>query len=155
VSPIPRPASVTQEFARGFECNQFVAFGKLLPSKFVDKNLVRTPCKRLSQIRTGCDNQRPSGSVRWATRNGCLYRARQLRTLLASPLRSKPVVKLLLSSTEFFAANREFPVEFGWSINGGPHSCEVDRNPQADENRQDQTETQSTQKSIGHPRDQG
>src|SRR5580692_3413062 len=31
-----------------------------------------------SEIRTGCANQRPSGSVRGATRNGCPYRARKL-----------------------------------------------------------------------------
>src|SRR5580700_3575891 len=36
-----------------------------------------------SEIRTGCANQRPSGSVRGATRNGCPYRARQLMARVA------------------------------------------------------------------------
>src|SRR5260370_5826630 len=31
-----------------------------------------------SEIRTGCANQRPSGSVRGAASNGCPYRDRQL-----------------------------------------------------------------------------
>jgi hypothetical protein len=37
-----------------------------------------------SKIRTGCANQRPSGSVRGATRNGCPYRARQLSDFSAN-----------------------------------------------------------------------
>src|ERR1700732_2695819 len=41
---------------------------------------LRMPCKRLSQIRTGCANQRPSGSVRGSTRNGCPCGAQQRPT---------------------------------------------------------------------------
>src|SRR5580693_5239103 len=37
-----------------------------------------------SEIRTGCANQRPSGSVRGATRNGCPYRAQQQSAKLAA-----------------------------------------------------------------------
>src|ERR1700680_4165160 len=37
-----------------------------------------TLCRHSSEIRTGCANQRPSGSVRGAARNGCPYRDRQL-----------------------------------------------------------------------------
>jgi Stage II sporulation protein E (SpoIIE)/PAS fold len=49
-----------------------------------DHDFVMVPIKWSSgvavavrQIRTGCANQRPSGSVRGATRNGCPYRAQQ------------------------------------------------------------------------------
>jgi hypothetical protein len=34
----------------------------------------------LSEIRTGCANERPSGSVRGAASDGCPYRDRQLET---------------------------------------------------------------------------
>jgi len=42
-----------------------------------------------SAIRTGCANERPSGSVRWAPGNWCPYRDRQLTT---SAIKVKPVV---------------------------------------------------------------
>src|SRR5437879_7615066 len=34
-------------------------------------------CRQSSEIRTGCANKRPSGSIRGAPRNGCPYRDRQ------------------------------------------------------------------------------
>jgi hypothetical protein len=41
-----------------------VAVGNSCPRKLPKWNRVRTPCKRLSPISTGCADQRPSGSVR-------------------------------------------------------------------------------------------
>jgi hypothetical protein len=40
-----------------------------------------------SEIRTGCANQRPSGSVRGAASNGCPYRDRQRRRFDRKPCR--------------------------------------------------------------------
>jgi hypothetical protein len=41
--------------------------------------------RNLSEIRTGCANQRPSGSVRQASGNWCPYRDRQLSSVESSP----------------------------------------------------------------------
>jgi len=60
-------------------CKYFVLYRRSRRAEIGNQNRVAsgTPCKRLSPIRTGCANQRPSASGRWATSNRCRYRDRQ------------------------------------------------------------------------------
>ncbi len=59
-----------------------------------------------SEIRTGCANKRPSGSVRGATSNGCPYRDRQL------PAAKGILVTTSLGSSEPSSTDAEIRLNF-------------------------------------------